>query len=73
MDFVGFVKPVPYKCIWQEMSDRCDLFLEALAFCTGGSCVNVCLFSPEMTYSESAVVELFCNLHINDIIIMLYY
>lgn len=42
-----------------DFGKKRNLFLEDLAICTGGSCVNACLFSLEMTYSESAEVELF--------------
>lgn len=48
-----------FSGLWQEKADRWSVSLEHLAFCTGGSCVNACLFSLEMTYSKSAEVELF--------------
>lgn len=48
-----------FSGLWQEKADRWSVSLEHLAFCTRGSCVNAYLFSLEMTYSESAEVELF--------------
>ncbi len=43
----------------KKRQTRWSVSLEHLAFCTGGSCVNACLFSLEMIYTESAEMELF--------------